>query len=45
MLRASHRIRKAVEHEGAAHYVRLILLSFAGTVAITRLYLIVDKGI
>jgi hypothetical protein len=39
MLRASHRIRKAVEREGAAYYVRLILLSFAATVAITRLYL------
>ncbi|HEY9152329.1 MAG TPA: hypothetical protein VIN60_05535, partial [Anaerolineales bacterium] len=39
MLRVNNRIRKAVEREGAAYYVRLILLSFAATVAITRLYL------
>jgi hypothetical protein len=39
MLRMHSRIRKAVEREGAAYYVRLILLSFAATVAITRLYL------
>jgi hypothetical protein len=38
-LRTSNRIRNAVEREGAAYYVRLILLSFAATVAITRLYL------
>ena len=34
-----NRIRRAVEREGAVYYVRLILLSFAATVAITRLYL------
>lgn len=39
MLRVNNRIRKAVERDGAAYYVRLILLSFAATVAITRLYL------
>ena len=39
MLRMRNRIRKAVEREGAAYYVRLILLSFAATVALTRLYL------
>jgi hypothetical protein len=39
MLRVNTRIRKAVEREGAAYYVRLILLSYAATVAITRLYL------
>ncbi len=39
MVRNHNRIRKAVEREGAASYVRLILLSFAATVAITRLYL------
>lgn len=39
MLHMHSRIRTAVEREGAAYYVRLILLSFAATVAITRLYL------
>lgn len=39
MLRMTSRVRKAVEREGAAHYVRLILLSFAVTVSVTRFYL------
>ncbi len=39
MLRMTSRVRKAVEREGADFYVRLILLSFAVTVSVTRLYL------
>ena len=39
MLRMTSRVRKAVEREGADHYVRLILLSFAITVSVTRFYL------
>ncbi len=39
MLRITGRVRKAVEREGADYYVRLILLSFAVTVAVTHLYL------
>lgn len=39
MQRMTSRIRKAVEREGADHYVRLILLSFAITVSVTRFYL------
>ena len=39
MLRMTSRVRKGVEREGADHYVRLILLSFAATVSVTRLYL------
>jgi len=39
MLRMNSRVRKAVEREGADHYVRLLLLSFAITVSVTRFYL------
>ncbi len=39
MLRMTGRVRKAVVRERADYYVRLILLSFAVTVAVTRLYL------
>ncbi len=39
MPRANTQIRTAVEREGSAKHVRLTLLSFAVTVAVTRLYL------
>ncbi len=39
MPRVSSQIRTAVEREGSAKHVRLTLLSFAVTVAVTRLYL------
>jgi hypothetical protein len=39
MQRLTGRIRRPVEREGAETYIQLILLSFAATVALTRLFL------
>ena len=39
MNRLTGRVRKPVEREGNEHYVRLTLLSFAASVALTRLFL------
>jgi hypothetical protein len=39
MSRLAARVRSPVEREGNEHYIRLILVSFALTVSLTRLFL------